>query len=132
MHTDNAPEMVGRKTPFFKRARKEGMDLTTIEPLRLDENYGEILVKKAKIRSGKLMMERNVPLRLWCYALEYYCDLESVMVPTMYRNKGRTGYELVYGTTPDISEYVEFQFYYYCWYWDTPQSYPHEKKRMVR
>ena len=26
LHTDNAPEMVGRKTPFFARARKEGID----------------------------------------------------------------------------------------------------------
>ena len=47
LHTDNAPEMVGRKTPFFARARKEGIDLTTIEPLRPDENYSEILVKKS-------------------------------------------------------------------------------------
>ena len=66
LHTNNAPEMVGRKTPFFRRARKEGIDLTAIEPLRPDENYGEILVKKAKILSGKLMVRRNVPLRLWC------------------------------------------------------------------
>ena len=132
LHIDNAPEMVGRKTPFFNRVCKEGIDLTTIEHLRPDENYGEILVKKTKIRSGKLMMYRNVPLRLWCYALEYPCDLESIMIPIMYRNKGRTGYEMVYGTTPDISEYVEFQFYDYCWYWDTPQSYPHEKKSLGR
>ena len=61
IHTDNAPEMIGRRTPFFKRARKEGIDLTTIEPLRPDENYGEILVKKTKIMSGKLMTRRNVP-----------------------------------------------------------------------
>lgn len=33
LHIDNTKEMVGRKTPFFKRARKEGIDLTTIEPL---------------------------------------------------------------------------------------------------
>ena len=132
LHTDNAPEMVWRKTPFSKRARKEGIDLTTIESLRPDENYGEILFKKAKIRSGKLMMYRNFPLRLWCYLLEYSCDIESIMVPIMYRNKGRTGYEMVYGITPDISEYVEFQFYDYCWYWDMPQSYPHEKKSLSR
>ena len=129
LHTDNAPEMVGRKTPFFARARKEGIDLTTIEPLRPDENYGEILVKKAKITSSKIMVRRNVPLRLWCYSLEYACDLSSMMVPPMYRNNGRSGYEIVHGHTPDISEYVEFEFYEYCWYWDTPQSYPHEKKQ---
>ena len=132
LHTDNAPEMVGRKTPFFKRARKEGIDLTSIEPLRPDENYGEILVKKSKLLSSKLMVRRNVPLRLWCYALEYACELESIMVPTMFRNKGRSGYEMIFGNTPDISEYVEFEFYDFCWYWDTPQSYPHEKKSLGR
>ena len=26
INTENAPKMVGRKTPFFKRARKEGID----------------------------------------------------------------------------------------------------------
>ena len=128
LHTDNAPEMVGRKTPFFTRARKEGIDLTTIEPLRPDENYEEILVKKAKLKSSKLMYRKSVPLRLWCYAMDYACELESIPVPTMYRNRGRTGYEIIFGNTPDISEYVEFEFYDYCWYWDTPQSYPHEKR----
>ena len=66
LHTDNAPEMIGRKTPFFDRARKEVIDLTTIEPLRPDENYGKILVKKAKLASSKLMVRKDVPLRLWC------------------------------------------------------------------
>ena len=132
LHTDNAPEMVGRKTPFFRRARKEGIDLTSIEPLRPDENYGETLVKRAKIISGKLMVRKNVPLRLWCYSLEYSCELSSLMVPNQYRNKGRNGYEMVFGITPDISEYIEFEFYDYCWYWNTPQSYPHEKKQIGR
>ena len=132
LHADNANEMVGRRTPFFKKARKEGIDLTTIEPMRSNENYAEILVKMVKIGSAKLMAERRVPMRLWCYAVEYYSDIHSLTVPGMYRNKGRTGYEIVYGTTPDISEYVEFQFYDYCWYWDTPQSYPHVKKQMGR
>ena len=71
LHTDNAPEMFGRKNPFFYRAGKEGIELTTIEPLRPDENYGEILVKKAKLASSKFMVRKNVPLRLWCYSLEY-------------------------------------------------------------
>ena len=128
IHVDNAREMVGRKTPFFKRARKEGGNLTTIKPLRPDENYGEQLVGRAKLGTSKLMLQKKVPLRYWCYAMEYYCDLSSVMVPGMYRNKGRTGHEVVFGNTPDISEYVKFNFYDYCWYWDTLQDFPHEKK----
>ena len=80
-----------------------------IEPLRPDENYGKILVKKAKLASSKLMFRKNVPLKLWCYSLEYACDLSSLMVPPMYRNKGQSGYEIVFGHTPDISKYVEFE-----------------------
>ena len=75
LHRDNAPEVVRRKTPLFARARKEGIDLTNIEPLRPDEKYGEILVKIAKLASSKLMVRRNVPLRLWCNSLEYACQM---------------------------------------------------------
>ena len=132
LHTDNAPKMVGRRTPFFKRARKEGIDLTAIEPERSDENYRETLVRMAKLGSARAMAKKRVPIRLWCYALEHFSDLHSLKVSGMYRNKGRTGYEMVYGSTPDISEYVEFQFYDYCFYWDTPQSFLHEKKHMGR
>lgn len=132
LHTDNAPEMVGRRTPFFKRARKEGIDLTSIEPERPDENYGETLVKMVKIGTAQMMIKKKVPMRLWCYGMEYYCDRHSITVPGMYRNKGRTGYELVFGLTPDISEYTIFQFYDYCFYWDTPQSFPYEKKHLGR
>ena len=38
LHNENAPEMVGGDTPFFKRTSKEGIDLTTIKPNRPDEN----------------------------------------------------------------------------------------------
>ena len=107
--------MVGRNTPFFTRARREGIDLTTIEPLRHNENYGENLVRQVKGLTAFLMHHQNIPLRLWCYAMEYASDLHSLMVPGMYQNRGRTGYELVFGITPDISEYVEFDFYDCCW-----------------
>jgi hypothetical protein len=32
----------------------------------------------------------------------------------------RTGHEEVTGDTPDISEYIDFGFYDWVWYWDTP------------
>lgn len=59
IHTENATEMVGQKTPFFKSTHKEGVYLTTIEPLRLDENYGEILVYKTKLLSSILMSRKT-------------------------------------------------------------------------
>ena len=50
------------------------------------------------------------------------------MVSNMYNNKGRSGYEIIFGNTPAIIEYAEFEFYDYCCYWDTPQSYHHENR----
>ena len=93
LHSDNAPEIVGRKTPFLKKARKEGIEPTTIEPERHNKNYGEILVDKAKLLAARLMHKRNVPMRLWCYCLEYACELGSLIISEMNRNKGRTGYD---------------------------------------
>ena len=55
-----------------------------------------------------------------------------MIIPGMFINKGRTGYEILFGNTPDISEYVEFDFYDYCWYWDSPQGLPHENKHLGR
>ena len=84
-----------------------------------------------KIGSARLMLRGKVPMRLWFNAMECFCDFHSITVPGMFRNKGRTGFEIVFGFTPDISEYVEFRFYDYCFYWDTPQGYPHERDTLV-
>jgi hypothetical protein len=41
----------------------------------------------------------------------------------MSRGKtGRTGYEDVTGETPDISEWVDFDFYDWIWYHDPPDT----------
>ena len=38
IHTNNATKTFGRKTPFFKRTRKEGINLTSIDPNCPDKN----------------------------------------------------------------------------------------------
>ena len=102
LHADNATEMFWRITPFFKRARKEGIYLATIEPNVQDGNYGENIVFKADLGAGKIMV-RNFPLWLWCYALEYDCGLVNMIVLGMFRNKVLTVYKILFGNTPDIS-----------------------------
>ena len=69
LHTDNASKMVVRKTQVFKRARKEGIDFTNIEPNRPDENYGENIVGQAKLGAIKIMAQKLFTLKLWCYSL---------------------------------------------------------------
>ena len=108
LHTKNAPKMAGRKTLLSKQARKEGINLKTIGANFPEKNYGEDVVGKAKLGDSKIMVRKLFPLQLWCYAIEYYCDLSTMIIPGMFINKGRTGYEILLRNTPDISEYVEF------------------------
>ena len=114
LHNKNAPEIVGRKILFFKRSRKEGTNLTNIDTNCLDENYCENIVGKEKLGDSKIMVGKLFPIQLWCYALEYYYELSTMIIPGMVRNKRRTGYEILFGNTPEIIEYVEFELYDYC------------------
>jgi hypothetical protein len=41
---------------------------------------------------------------------------------TAQGRNGRTGHEEVTGETPDISEYVDFDFYDWVWYWEAPDK----------
>ena len=100
--------MVGRKTPFFKRSSKEVINIITIDTNLPDENYGENIVGNEKLGASKIMFRQQVPLRLWCCALEYYCDLSNIIVQGMLGKKVRTGYDIKFGNTLDIRKYVEF------------------------
>ncbi len=51
------------------------------------------------------------------------------MVNTTYSAHGRTPHEIVTGQTPDISEYVAFEWYQPVWYMD-PDAFPEDKKRL--
>ena len=55
-----------------------------------------------------------------------------MIVPCIFRRKGRNGYDTLFRNNPDIDEYVEFEIYDYCWYWDSPQGFPHNNKRVGR
>ena len=42
--------------------RKEGINLTTIDPNYPDENYSKNIVVKAKLGASKIMVRKRVPL----------------------------------------------------------------------
>ena len=47
----------------------------------------------------------------------------------MRHSTERTGYEEVFGTTPDISEWLDFEFYDLVWYWDREHADMAEENR---
>jgi hypothetical protein len=78
------------------------------------------------------MSRKNVPLRLWCFAAEYIANILCLTATPLAKLQGRTSYEFIFGHTPDISEYIEFEFYDWVWYWESDAEYPEERKRLGR
>ena len=118
--TDGATEFTGRHTEFIKEARRMRIKLHTTEQGRKNQNHAAereigFLAKRWKLRMNK----KKVPKRLWDFGLVY----ESELLSRMARGSSkRTGYEEVTGQTPDISEWLDFEFYDLVWWLDRPSK----------
>ena len=83
---------------------------------RSNQNYAaerEIGELKKRWRNG--MLKRKVPPRLWDYGLVYETNILN-RIPR--GREQRTGIEMVTGETPDISKWIDFEFYDRVWYYD--------------
>mmetsp|Transcript_12116 Transcript_12116/g.18274 ORF Transcript_12116/g.18274 Transcript_12116/m.18274 type:complete len:237 (-) Transcript_12116:801-1511(-) len=61
------------------------------------------------------MLTKGVHPRLWGYLLQYEADVHN---RTWNPKTGCTLWESVYGNTPDISEFLDFAFYDWVWFWE--------------
>ena len=66
--------------------------------------------------------------RLWDYCLQYSSEIRSRTAYGKKNQKGRTGYEIITGNTPDISEWIQFEWYQPVWFIDEVASWSEEKK----
>ena len=116
MHCDNHRNF---KEGFFKRLlRKFGIYQTFTEPHSPWQNRAEPAIGEIKGYARKLMTETKTPIRLWCFCYEYAADVLSVLATGRFDLHGRTPYECLLHYTPDISEYVTFRWFQWCWYFD--------------
>ena len=87
----------------------------------MSESYSQWQNKsEAEIREIKRMLKRflrvsGCPKRLWCYLVDYCCMIRRLIAPWDAPN-ARSPCELRLGTTPDISEAAQFDWYQYVWY----------------
>lgn len=90
----------------------------TTEQGRKNQNYAAeseigLLARRWKSR----MHKRQIPKRLWDFGVVY----ESELLCRMARGTDkRTGYEKITGQTPDINEWLDFEFYDLVWWLDRP------------
>jgi hypothetical protein len=113
---DLATEQVGIHTPVMEVIRRFHIRTHFAEKGRSKQNHrAETKIRELKQRWKMRMTERHVPSRLWDYGLVYIAEILSI---TARGKNGRPGIEAVMGHTVDISEWLDFEFYDYVWYWD--------------
>ena len=114
--TDGAPEIVGPGTEFMKEANRLKVRMRRSEVGRSNQNHiAEREIGELKKRWRSRMLKKKVPTRLWDYGLVY----ESNILNRITRgSQQRTGLEVVTGETPDISEWIDFEFYDRIWFYD--------------
>ena len=130
IHSDGAKAYT--KGRFQDIISRENIRYTCIEPYRHNENRAEISIREIKKRVRRIMQRMNMPLRLWCFATEYVVAIMNLTAADIYRLGGRTPYECVFGYTPDISEYIEFELYEPVWFYDKEHPYPDQPKMLGR
>ena len=116
---DGAKEQTGRKSEFMSSVRKNRISFWQTEPYSPWQNRAEDQIREVRRRWLLMRQRKKIPTRLWDYAMVHITKLMNM---TARGKNGRTGHEEVTGETPDISEYVDFDFYDWVWYWDTPDK----------
>ena len=75
------------------------------------------------------MVSKGVPKRLWDFGLKHSAKIMQMLPRNNLR--GRTAFEHVTGKTPDISEYIDFDFYDLVWYYPGVHPSISEDNRML-
>ena len=113
---DGATAQTGKKTKFMNTIRSHQIQGKASGPRRPNENPAESAIREIKRRWYRIMDKKQVPLRLWDFAMVWVCETGNLTVSSSKYARGRTAVEIITGETPDISEYTDFCFYDWCTY----------------
>ena len=107
---------MGKNTEFQPQAKRLHIDLTHTELERSNQNHGaEIEIGEFQKSFRQKMVRKQDPKRVWVYGLVH----QAGVLNQISRGKtGRTGIEELTGKTPDISEWLDFDFYGQVWWLD--------------
>ena len=119
MVTDDAKEKLGPNTKWMETIRHYKMDWSNTEPYSHWQNRAEDAIREVRRRWKLLQHRRMIPKRLWDYGLTYVAE---IMCRTVRAGSDRTPYEILTGDTPDISEFIDFDFYDWVWYLNNPND----------
>ena len=113
---DGSKEQTKRGTTFMEQVRKHHINLHRTEPGRYNQSKVEGVIRELCKSWFRTMHRKRVPKRLWDYGLMRVSEVRVRTSSDATDLKGRTPLERITGDTVDISEYLDFGFYDWCWY----------------
>ena len=115
---DGAAEQVGKRTEFQSTVQNHAINLHVTEPYHHNQSKVEGIVWEIRKHWFHIMLKKKVPKRLWDYSIKWVCEVMQHTASTSGDLSGRTAPEQLTGETPEISKYLDFTFYDWCWYND--------------
>ena len=99
------------------QVRKHHIDIhTTItKPNRHNQSKVECVICELRKNWFRTMHWKHVPRRLWDYSLKWVLEVRVRTSSDAMDLKGQTPLEQITRDTVDISEYIHFGFYDWCW-----------------
>jgi hypothetical protein len=130
IHSDDAKELMMGE---FKELCKEfHIPCMYTEPYNPWQNWAENAIRELKRHARRKMIAKKVPARLWDFCVKWSCDLRNKTASNRFILDGRTPYEAVMGSTPDILSLATFNFYEPVWYIDQTAEFPQPKRKLGR
>ncbi len=77
------------------------------------------------------MSRTNIPHKLWDFCCLYATELRNRLARPLPQLHGCTPYEMISGNTPDISEFLEYEWYQPVWYYE-PTAFPDQERHLAR
>jgi len=127
--TDNAPEET--RGEWARVVRKYHIKPRTTEPASPWQNRAEAEIREIKKLARRAMGKTLAPLNLWCYALEWAARVRSYTAHDLPFLETRTPEERITGRTPDISEYIHFDWLQWVWFQE-PAQFPESSRCLGR
>jgi hypothetical protein len=112
---DGAKEQTGKKSEFMRLVQNNRILHWQTDPYLPWQNQAEDQICEIRRRWRLLWQRMGVPTRLWDYAMVHIAKLMNF---TARGRNDQTGHKEITGDTPNISEYVDFDFYGWVWLWD--------------
>ncbi len=113
-----AAAFVGQHTDFQRLVQQLGINLTYAKPYRHNQlQLVDVAIHELKCKWHNKMGSNHVPRCLWCFGLEHQARLMHFI---LWGQNELSGYEMITGKTPDILEYLDFDFCDLVWYWHQP------------